>query len=310
MKFISRGDWGAPPTTRAAALTTARGVAVHYLGTAYPSRPHAECAAYVRSTRDAHLRHPTENYLDIAYNLLACEHGYVFEGRGVRRRSGANGTAAANTSHYAICALHGTSGSPSDGLLGALRDGIEHLRASGAGDEVTGHRDHRPTACPGDALYAWVRSGAPRPGGSAGTYTVRAGDTLWGIARAHDVTVDQLRDANSIRGDLIHPGDELAIPSGTSSQLAPKPKPRPPAYEPFPGAAFFRVGRNSAIVTAMGRRLVAEGCSRYRVGPGPRWSTVDQASYAAWQRKLGFTGQDADGIPGRTSWDRLRVPKS
>ncbi|QNP61938.1 peptidoglycan-binding protein [Streptomyces genisteinicus] len=86
---------------------------------------------------------------------------------------------------------------------------------------------------------------------------------------------------------------------------APPPAPR---YEPFPGAAFFQVGRSSAIVTAMGRRLVAEGCGRYQVGPGPSWSEADRASYAAWQRKLGYSGSDADGIPGKTSWDRLKVP--
>ncbi|MEU0001535.1 peptidoglycan-binding protein [Streptomyces microflavus] len=87
-----------------------------------------------------------------------------------------------------------------------------------------------------------------------------------------------------------------------------KPKPKPVAYEPFPGAAFFRAGRSSPIVTAMGKRLVAEGCGRYSVGPGPKWSTADRNSYAAWQRKLGYTGSDADGIPGKSSWDRLKVP--
>ncbi|WP_433406889.1 peptidoglycan-binding protein [Streptomyces sp. CA-146814] len=99
-----------------------------------------------------------------------------------------------------------------------------------------------------------------------------------------------------------------------ASPAAPKPKPpaakpEPRRYEPFPGAAFFRAGRNSPIVTAMGKRLVTEGCSRYAVGPGPRWSNADRNSYAAWQRKLGYTGAAADGIPGRTSWDRLKVPR-
>ncbi|UGY94591.1 peptidoglycan-binding protein [Streptomyces gobiensis] len=88
------------------------------------------------------------------------------------------------------------------------------------------------------------------------------------------------------------------------------PKKPAPKYEPFPGAAFFRSGRNSPVITAMGKRLVAEGCGRYTVGPGPVWTGVDRESYAAWQRKLGFTGGDADGIPGKVSWDRLRVPKS
>ncbi|MET8707763.1 peptidoglycan-binding protein [Streptomyces californicus] len=88
----------------------------------------------------------------------------------------------------------------------------------------------------------------------------------------------------------------------------PATKPPKPTYEPFPGAAFFKAGRNSAIVTAMGKRLVAEGCGRYAVGPGPKWSEADRKSYAAWQRKQGYTGAAADGIPGKTSWDRLKVP--
>ncbi|MFD3327577.1 peptidoglycan-binding protein [Streptomyces sp. NPDC058701] len=79
-------------------------------------------------------------------------------------------------------------------------------------------------------------------------------------------------------------------------------------YAPFPGAAFFRGSPSSPVVTAMGRRLVAEGCSAYSLGPGPQWSEADRRSYATWQRKLGFRGADADGWPGRASWDALKVP--
>ncbi|MGW2324312.1 peptidoglycan-binding protein [Streptomyces sp. NPDC001700] len=78
-------------------------------------------------------------------------------------------------------------------------------------------------------------------------------------------------------------------------------------YVPFPGADFFRDGRDSEIITAMGTRLVAEDCDLYEEGPGPEWTDADKESYAAWQRKLGFSGDDADGIPGEKSWDKLRV---
>ncbi|MFF5926073.1 peptidoglycan-binding protein [Streptomyces hydrogenans] len=94
---------------------------------------------------------------------------------------------------------------------------------------------------------------------------------------------------------------------------APAPKPTAPApaaprCQPFPGAAFFRSNPSSPVVTAMGRRLMAEGCGRYQVGPGPRWSEADRRSYEAWQRKLGFRGSDADGWPGAASWNALKVP--
>lgn len=80
--------------------------------------------------------------------------------------------------------------------------------------------------------------------------------------------------------------------------------------EPFPGAGFFRPGRRSNVITEMGRRLIAEGCGRYRSGPGPEWTEADRQSYAAFQRKLGYSGAAADGYPGAASWAALQVPRT
>lgn len=83
----------------------------------------------------------------------------------------------------------------------------------------------------------------------------------------------------------------------------------PPKYEPFPGASFFRAGRKSPIIAAMHKRLVAVGCGRYKSSANAdTWGSGDVASYAAWQRHLGYTGSSADGIPGPTSWAKLHVP--
>ena len=145
---------------------------------------------------------------------------------------------------------------------------------------------------------------APAP---SGTYTVRKGDTLFGIAKTHKTTVAKLVDLNRLDDpNELSVGQKLKLPSTAAPSKPAAPK---PAYEPFPGAAFFSPGRRSPIITAMGRRLVAEGCGRYQQGPGPHFTNADRRSYAAWQKKLGFSGSDADGIPGKTSWDRLRVPK-
>lgn len=80
-------------------------------------------------------------------------------------------------------------------------------------------------------------------------------------------------------------------------------------FAPFPGEAFFKSKPRSALITRMGRRLVAENCSAYQVGPGPQWGDADRKSYQKFQRKLGFDGADADGFPGPTSWKKLEVPK-
>jgi hypothetical protein len=84
---------------------------------------------------------------------------------------------------------------------------------------------------------------------------------------------------------------------------------KPAKYEPFPGANFFVTGRKSPIIAAMHKRLVAEGCNKYQTQTNiDTWGSGDVASYAAWQRKCGFSGKDADGIPGQTTWDKLQVP--
>lgn len=79
-------------------------------------------------------------------------------------------------------------------------------------------------------------------------------------------------------------------------------------FEPFPGDDFFRFGRSSPIITAMGRRLVEEGCGCYPTDPGPRWSGAARDSFAAWQRKLGYAGRFAEGRPSQESWDELDIP--
>ncbi|WP_256095182.1 peptidoglycan recognition family protein, partial [Streptomyces sp. EN27] len=141
---------------------------VHYEGTPVSTRllsDHAACIAEWKAIRASHLANTKENYSDVAYNYAACPHGFLFEGRGIGRRTGANGNQDLNRAHYAIVGLVGSEGltQPTDAMLSAIRDGIELLRENGAGNEIRGHRDGYATDCPGGPLYAWVQKGAPRP---------------------------------------------------------------------------------------------------------------------------------------------------
>lgn len=43
------------------------------------------------------------------------------------------------------------------------------------------------------------------------TYIVKSGDSLYKIARAHGMTVRELREMNQLSGDLIRPGDRLQV---------------------------------------------------------------------------------------------------
>jgi LysM repeat protein len=51
-------------------------------------------------------------------------------------------------------------------------------------------------------------------------YTVRSGDSLWGIARSYGTTVDELRVANGLEGSRIFVGQLLDVPVDASERVA------------------------------------------------------------------------------------------
>ncbi|MGW9067928.1 peptidoglycan-binding protein [Streptomyces yangpuensis] len=73
----------------------------------------------------------------------------------------------------------------------------------------------------------------------------------------------------------------------------------------------YGYGARGAQVTAVGEALVSRGFGgHYTQGPSPEWSDADTLNYAAFQKSLGLTGDDADGIPGAKSLQQLlgRLP--
>ncbi|MFF4385633.1 peptidoglycan-binding protein [Streptomyces sp. NPDC001552] len=309
MEFVDREAWGAPATSAAAFLGSARGIKVHYLGTGYGSRGHTRCADYVRQVRAAHLADVRERYVDIAYTGLVCEHGAVYEGRGTHRRPGANGNTELNGLDYALCALLAEDGGgldiPPPAMLHGLVDAIEWLRRDGdAGSWLGGHRDGIATECPGDRLYAWVQAGAPRPDDGhdqdvdpPGIYTVRIWDNLSAIARRLNVDWRDLAALNSIRPPYtIYPGQKLRVPAG----------PGAPTVPPYPGAGAFVIGRSHSAVADLDRHLVLRGYTRHHDGngyqPSSLFSEYTRRNVADYQRSRPELRGDPDGYPGPLTW--------
>lgn len=148
--------------------------------------------------------------------------------------------------------------------------------------------------------------------GSYGSNGVRLSNAKWENFRGHcghqHVPENDHGDPGLLpMAAILAAAGQDATPSGGSSG---KPSTGGKAkHEPFPGASFFRSGRRSPIIAAMHKRLVAVGCNRYQSSANADvWGSGDERSYAAWQRKCGYSGTGADGVPGKASWDRLKVP--
>jgi peptidoglycan endopeptidase LytE len=55
-------------------------------------------------------------------------------------------------------------------------------------------------------------------------YVVKSGDTLGKIAKLHGVTVEAVRTANKLKGDLIFPGQKLQLSPVNAAQAQPRKK--------------------------------------------------------------------------------------
>ncbi|MGW0581134.1 peptidoglycan-binding protein [Streptomyces sp. NPDC002920] len=173
-----------------------------------------------------------------------------------------------------------------------------------AGETVNGKKyaTVRDTPCKNlDQITAWLRSLGVIDAWPGGAPTAFARDT---------VSVDTWLKLGGHYGHNQVPGNSHVDPGPMPNLFAaPVVKPTTSKYEPFPGAKFFTTGRRSPIIAAMHKRLVAVGCNKYQSTTNQDvWGPGDVASYAAWQRKQGYTGASADGWPGAKSWAALKVP--
>lgn len=219
MDYVSRKELGWPASAAPAQTDKVLGVKLHYEGAAVLDEPHSKCAGRWTQIRKAHLANPTENYSDVAYNWAVCNHGTIFEGRGLGKRTGANGNQALNRTHYAILWMGGTKGvvTPSSAAVASIKELIQYLREHGTGKEIKGHRDGHATACPGDALYALVKQGklepikvATSPAKPAPVYAPFPGASFFRYGKKHDLflAVGKRLVAEGYKGYKVGPSRE------------------------------------------------------------------------------------------------------
>ncbi|MCT4606869.1 MAG: LysM peptidoglycan-binding domain-containing protein [Marinisporobacter sp.] len=80
---------------------------------------------------------------------------------------------------------------------------------------IKGHRELKSTSCPGQNFpLAEIKQIVVSILGSDcsfDTYTVKAGDTLWSIAKSFNLTVNELMQLNSLKDSLIYPNQVLRV---------------------------------------------------------------------------------------------------
>lgn len=137
------------------------------------------------------------------------------------------------------------------------------------------------------------------------TYTVRAGDTLYAIARRYNTTVAKIAQANNIKNiNLIRVGQVLRIP-GTTTTPAPTPKPTPPTttrtYTVKSGDTLYAIARRyNTTVAKIAQANNIKNVNLIRVGqvlkipgttatPAPKPSTTQKPTVKTYSVKRGDT---------------------
>ncbi len=163
-EFLPRSAWTSDPSPGGVATFVAsqvEGLAVHWPGGS-GSVPTSKAATIriLQGELDYHTK--VKGWSDIAYNFAVDQEGRVWELRGMRHRSAANGDTDVNTRFVAVTCLIGPRDIPSAKLLQAVRDLRKKMLATyPKATKVVPHSAIRPspTDCPGDALRAHIADG-------------------------------------------------------------------------------------------------------------------------------------------------------
>ena len=159
------GHWGGP---------SQRGAGVGH--------SHAMCIATWKMWQRVHM--DDNGWVDLAYTMGVCNHGFAFAGRGVGVRTAAQGSG--NQNHYAVVWIGGSGQKPTQLALNAFDWCLNTLRKAGAGRRVRSHQDFMSTTCAGRDITRHVRSrdNSNVPSAPSGPRTLRLEDPFM---RGNDV---------------------------------------------------------------------------------------------------------------------------
>lgn len=168
MTFYNREEWKARAATQGPGeLTPAnvKGVALHWPAMASRLDTVPEVMAALRSWQSYHM--DGHGWSDIAYQRAIDQRGNVYQLRGLRTQSAANGDTDVNETYGAFLLVVAMGEKPTDQLVHATREQVARFRRRfPRATKIVGHQDIRPepTSCPGPAIMGLIHAGRFRPG--------------------------------------------------------------------------------------------------------------------------------------------------
>jgi len=135
-----------------------------------------------------------------------------------------------------------------------------------------------------EVMFDRLQQAAPRARPRYMRVRVRAGDSLWRLARRHHATVAHLRHVNGLKRTMLRPGQTLLVPAAGFNVASPAPNP----------------------LLARGRRI------RYRVRPGDNLWTIARRFGASPRAIARANGLKPGALlhPGDRLWILARIRPS
>lgn len=115
---------------------------------------------------------------------------------------------------------------------------------------------------------------------SAQTYTVKSGDTLWGISQNNNTTVQQVKSLNNLSSDLIFPNQKLEV--GGSAATASAASNGNGTYTVQPGDTLFKIASKNGLSVQSLKAI--NGLSSDRIYAGEKLSLSGQVKGVATSR--------------------------
>lgn len=166
MTYFHRRDWNARNPRSSTPLTPSQvqGVGFHWPAMSRPLDNVADVKAALRSWQDFHM--DQKGWNDIAYQEAFDQQGNVYQLRGLRNRSAANGDGDVNATHGAFLLVLAPGEDLSDQMIASVRRRlVQHRGLYGADNRVLPHSALRRdgTECPGDKVRAAIERGVFAP---------------------------------------------------------------------------------------------------------------------------------------------------